>query len=136
MRKPDFGVSLGQADHMRIEVAKRGGEEQGGTVLGNHALHGALHRLGFRHVFFFDDLDAGHLFEFGGRLGMRLVVPKIVPGADIDESNGQRRLRQDTQGNARSQGSNACRARTEQQFATIPQFLMHDWPLSMVESGG
>ena len=38
---------------------------------------------------FFDDLDAGHLLDGGGALGVGLVVAVVVLGADVDEADGQ-----------------------------------------------
>jgi hypothetical protein len=78
---------------MGVKITKRGREEQGGTVEVDHRLHGLLDIDGFRNVFLFDQRDARHLLDDGGTLGMRLVVAIVVLRADIDEADGQRRLR-------------------------------------------
>jgi hypothetical protein len=49
-----------------------------------------LHGGGLGHVLFFHHLDAGHLLELGGGLGLRLVVAKVVARADVDHAHGQR----------------------------------------------
>jgi hypothetical protein len=105
--------------HVRVEVAEAGGDEQRGTVLRDHALHGLLHGLRLGHVFFFDHLDAGHLLQLGRGFGVRLVVAEIVPGADVDDAHAhgllgegpgaQARQRQGGQlGQGTAAGSNVC----------------------------
>jgi hypothetical protein len=74
--------------HMRVEIAKRGREDERGAIEIDHALHGLLHidRLG--DVLLLDD---GHAFDgLEGRstLGMGLVVAIVILGADVDEADG------------------------------------------------
>ena len=93
MREAHVRVLGGNGKQVRIKVAKRGGEQQRSTVLGNHAGHGLLHGRGLGHVLFFHHFNAGHLFYFSRGLGLRLVVAVVVTRADIDHTNGQRLLR-------------------------------------------
>jgi len=78
--------------HVRVEVAEAGGEQQGGAVLADHALHGLLHGLGLGHVLLLDHLHAAQLFQLGCSLGMRLVVAEVVTRADVDDAHGDGRL--------------------------------------------
>ena len=88
----DVGVLGSEREDVRVEVAEGRGEEQGGAVLGNHALHGLLHRVGLGHVLFLDHLDAGHLLHQRGRLGVRLVVAVVIARTDVDEPDAQHLL--------------------------------------------
>jgi hypothetical protein len=90
---------------VRVEVAERGGEEQRGTVLRDHALHGLLHGLGLGHVFFAHDGDARHLLDLAGGFVVRLVVAEVILRPHIDHADrqrflGQHELRQAAQGQA------------------------------------
>ena len=45
---------------------------------------------GLRDALLLDHLDAGHLLDRGGALGVRLVVAEIVARPDIDEADHRR----------------------------------------------
>ena len=71
--------------HIRVEIAEAGGEQQRRVVQLDHALHGLGDIVGLGNFLFFDDLDAGHFLQDGCRFCMRLVIAIVVLGADIDE---------------------------------------------------
>ncbi len=78
--------------HVRVEVAEAGREQQARAVLRDHALHGPLHGHRFGDVLLLDDSDAGDGPELRGGLGVRLVVAEVVARADVDHADRDRRL--------------------------------------------
>jgi hypothetical protein len=88
MGKADLAVLGGHGQHVRVEVAEAGGEQQRGAVLRDHALHGLLHGLGLGHVFLFDHLDARQMLELRSGFSVGLVVAEVVARADIDDAHG------------------------------------------------
>ena len=89
----DLGVLGRHAQHVRVEVAKRGREHESGAIEIDHALHRLLDGDRLRHLFFLDHLHAGHALQDGGRFGMRLVVAVVVARSDINEADHQGLLR-------------------------------------------
>jgi hypothetical protein len=101
MRETHLRIFGRHLQHMRIEVAKRGREDQRGAVLFDHRFHGLLHGDGFRHVLLFHHLHVGHFLDHGGGGCLRLVVTVVAARADVDHADcglrrGEHRLdRQD-----------------------------------------
>ena len=89
----DLRILRRHAQHVRVEVAERGREQERGAVEVDHALHRFLDGDRLGHLLFLDDLHAGHLLQDGRALGMGLVVAVVVARADIDEAHDQRLLR-------------------------------------------
>ena len=77
----------GHAQHVGVEIAEAGRENQRGAVELDHALHGALDIGGLGDLLLLDELDVLHLLQHGGGFGMRLVVAVVVLRADIDEAD-------------------------------------------------
>ena len=75
--------------HVRVEIAEAGGEQQRRAVQLDHALHGLRDVVGLGNLFLLDDLDAGHLLQHRSRFGVRLVVAVIVLRPDIDEADDE-----------------------------------------------
>src|SRR5262249_29443819 len=90
MLQARLGVFVCLAQHVGIEIAQRGWEQERRAVEIDHAVHGLLDRDRLRHLLFLDHLDVGELLERGGALRVRLVVAKIVAWPDIDEADGDR----------------------------------------------
>jgi len=82
-------VLVRHAQHVRVEIAKAGGEHEGSSIELDHALHGLLDIGGFRHFLLFDNFHAGHLLEHGGGFGVGLIVAEIVARPDIDEADNE-----------------------------------------------
>ena len=89
MAELDVGIFLRHRQHVRIEIAERGREQQRGAVEVDHRLHRLLDVDRLRHVLLFDDGDAFHLLQRRGALGMGLVVAVVVLRPDIDEADGE-----------------------------------------------
>ncbi len=94
MGEAHVGVLARHRQHVRVEVAERGREQQRGAVLRDHALHGLLHGVGLGHVLFLDHLDASHLLHHGHGFSVRLVVAEVVLRTDVDEAERHRLLGQ------------------------------------------
>ena len=93
MTELDLRVLGRHAQHVRVEVAERGREQERGAVHVDHALHRFLDGDGLRHLLFLDDLHAGHLLQDSRALGMGLVVAVVVARPDVDEADDQWLLR-------------------------------------------
>ena len=90
MGKVHIREALGHLDDVRVEVTEGGREDQRRAVLTDHRFHRLLHGHCLRHVFFFNHHHVRQRLDDGRGLGMRLVVAKIVAGADIDKAHHQR----------------------------------------------
>ena len=88
MFEAKFRKLLRHLDHVRVVVSERGREQQRRAVEIDHRLDGLFDRVGFRHFLFLDDLEAGHLLQRRGALGVSLVVAVVVARTDIDEADG------------------------------------------------
>jgi hypothetical protein len=93
MAELDVGNLPAFLQHVRVEVAERRREHEGGAVEVDHALHRFLDGDRLGHLLLFHDLHARHLLQDRSRLGVRLVVAVVVARADIDEADHQRLLR-------------------------------------------
>jgi hypothetical protein len=110
----------GHAQHVRVEIAVAGREQQRGAIQLDHAFHGLLHVVRLGNLLLLDDLHAGHLLQHGGGFGVGLVVAVIVLRADIDEANNQilRGLRGTGQEAGAQRQSGCAEADSGQQVAT------------------
>jgi hypothetical protein len=85
--KLDVLIFGGHLQHIRVEIAEAGGEQQGRPVQFDHALHRFRNVVGLGNLFFLDDLHAGRLLQHRGGFGVCLIVSIIVFRPDIDEAN-------------------------------------------------
>ena len=88
MAELHVGEFRGHGQHVRVEIAEGGREDQRGAVEVDHRFHRLLDvdRLG--NVLLLDDGDALDALQRRRTLGMRLVVAVVVLRADIDEADG------------------------------------------------
>ena len=63
MAELDVRIFLRHLEHVRVEIAEAGREQQRRAVQLDHALHGLLHVVGLRDLLFLDDLDPGIFFS-------------------------------------------------------------------------
>ena len=78
---------VGHLDHVRIVVTERCREQQRRAVEIDHRFHRFFDGVGFRHLLFLNDLEAGHLLQCRSALGVGLVVTIVVARSDVDEAN-------------------------------------------------
>ncbi len=88
MAELDLGVFLRRIDHEGIEITERGRKKQRGAVDVDHRLHRLRHRHRFRHILFFDHLDAGNFLQGLRADRMGLVPAIILARPDIDDADG------------------------------------------------
>ena len=89
MAELDVRIFLRHRQHVRIEIAERGREDQRRAIEVDHRLHGLLDVDSLRHVLLFHHGEAGHALQRSGAFGVRLIVAVVVLRADIDEAGGQ-----------------------------------------------
>ena len=82
-------IFLRHLQHVRVEIAERGREDQSSAIQVDHAFHGLLDVGSFGDLLFLDHFDAAHLANHRRGLGMGLIVAEVVTRPDIDETDGQ-----------------------------------------------
>jgi hypothetical protein len=91
MAELHVGIFRRDAQHVGVEIAERGEEDQVGAVEIDHALHRLFDGRGLGDFFFLKIFDVRlALAQRGDGLRVRLVEAEIVLWADIDEADRRR----------------------------------------------
>ena len=135
--KRTFGILGGHRQHVRVEVAERGGEDQRRAVLRDHAASMVFCTAAVSGTFSSSTtLTPGIFLSAAAACGLRLVVAVVVARADVDHAHGQRRLRAARCECAGQRQRGAGEGAAGQQAAARRSDGLGSWSGSLCEVGG